>query len=82
MNYAAKQVLRQIGPTPAAIEGLVKVLANQNNEEGPQAAAELLGSYGSAAKAAIPALRRASSSSKWSVSNAAREAIEAIESGN
>lgn len=78
VSYEAGDALRQIGPTPAAIAALVKVLGIPENEDAATAAATILGEYGSAAKDALPALRQAASSKNWSTADAAKTAIAAI----
>lgn len=81
VTYQAGEALRQIGPTPAGIAALVKVVGQDGKEDAARTAAEILGGYGSAAKDALPALRKAAASGKWSLADAAKTAIAAIESG-
>jgi HEAT repeat protein len=77
--YSADEAMRQIGPAPEAVAALTRVLEKQDNEDGVLAASEILGGYGSAARAALPALRKLAASKSWAVANAAKEAISAIE---
>jgi len=80
VTYQAGEVLRQIGPTPAGVAALVKALEG-SNQEAARSAAEILGTYGTGAAEALPSLRKASQSEDWMVSDAAKEAIAAIEGG-
>ncbi|HUO85425.1 MAG TPA: HEAT repeat domain-containing protein [Thermoanaerobaculia bacterium] len=81
VTYEAGEALRQIGPTAEGIAALSGIAGNAENEDAARAAAEILGGYGSAAKEALPALRRAAAGKNWLVADAAKQAIAAIESG-
>lgn len=81
VSYQAGEALRQIGPTPDGVAAIAKILGDEKKEDAARAAAEILGGYGSAAKSALPALKKAAASGNWSIADAAKTAVAAIESG-
>ena len=81
VKSAAGMALSEIGPTEAGVAALVKVLEGRD-DDAASAAAGVLRDYGSAASAALPALRKAAAGDNWQVSDAAKEAVLAVGGGN
>lgn len=79
VRYEASEALLAIGPTEEGLGAITKVLAGASSEDSRQAAVELLGQYGNAARGALPALKKALEDESWSVRDAAKTAIAQIE---
>jgi HEAT repeat protein len=79
VSYEAGELLEAFGPDDRVIEKLAAMMHESKNEDAVTRAAEILGSYGPAAAAALPALRHAITRGSWSVTDAAETAIAKIE---
>lgn len=83
VRYSATEALSAIGPTPAVVKALVELVEAGRSEDATTEAMKQLASYGNAARAALPALRKVAAQAKpnaWStLADAAVEAIKRIE---
>ncbi|HVS16481.1 MAG TPA: HEAT repeat domain-containing protein [Thermoanaerobaculia bacterium] len=79
VSYEAGELLEVLGPDERVIEKLAAMMHDSKNEDAVTRAAEILGGYGPAAAAALPALRHALTRGSWSVTDAAKTAIAKIE---
>lgn len=83
VRLAATDALTAIGPTPAAVMALVKMIEEGKSEDTTKEAINQLAAYGEGAKAAVPALRKVAAQGKsnaWSpLADAAADAIKRIE---